>query len=405
MKIKNTNIIIFILFIVISILFFPGCPMNIAQTDTTTTTTTTTTITSVPIVGYVYSNTSSIIKATKSGTTWTTAQVGTYNIGSGSLSCSTMDNNQKLHLVYIESSQLKYGTNSSGSWQVITVDSSASSTFDSIIIITDSSNIPHIAYSLYLSTQYSLIYATLSGSSFTKTTITGTVSTTRKSLPHSITCDTEKKVHIVYEDWSNASDAILKYTNNVNGSFISPNTVSGSISPVYYYDARIVVSADGKRHVLYQYIPSSDSKYQKIFYATLSSGSSTWNSSEVISTGYNRLGGDRSIMAESDGNTIHVVITRSSNGADGNYQLIYTSNSSTVSWGTTNVVESSTGSFMSPSLALTSAGKVHISYGFKSSLSATNYEIRYSTNETGSLTGQTIDNTGGVVASVRMYYQ
>jgi len=169
----------------------------------------------LPYVDYFGTVTSSDLKyATDSSGSYESEIVDpTDNVGSD-LSL-TVDLNNHIHLSYYDAanSALKYATNASGSWITSTIDNSPLvGKYSSIAI--DSNNKVHISYLDYMWLE-ALKYATNAGGTWVTSTIDSAAGVGAYS---SLAVDSKNKIHISYYDKINRA---LRYATNAGGTWVT----------------------------------------------------------------------------------------------------------------------------------------------------------------------------------------
>lgn len=151
---------------------------------------------------------------------------------------------------YFEIGQLKYATNSNGSWVTTTVDNSGNVGMYTSIAI-DSSDKTHITY--YDSDNGDLKYTTNATGLWVTTTVDSSGDVGQYT---SITLDTSGNVHISYYD---ATNKFLKYANNTSGTWTT--TTIDNNGDVGKYSSITLDSSD-KVHITYIHsLPTNDRYY------------------------------------------------------------------------------------------------------------------------------------------------
>jgi hypothetical protein len=243
--------------------------------------------------------------------------------------------------------------------------------WDSSIAI-DSNNKVHISYQD--STNDDLKYATNASGSWVTSTIDGEGS--RVGWYSSIGIDSNNKVHISYYDNSNRD---LKYATDASGSWVT-STIDSEGSVGCY--TSIAIDSNNKVHISYSATQRYDLKY-----ATDASGS--WVTSTI--DGERDVGWYSSIGIDSN-NKVHISYYDYTNG-----DLKYTTDASG-SWVTSTIDSVGYPAYhyynatSSISIAIDSNNKAHISY-----CDYYNYDLKYTTNASGSWVTSTIDSEGKVV--------
>jgi LPXTG-motif cell wall-anchored protein len=196
----------------------------------------------------------------------------------------------------------------------------------------------------------------------------------------SIALDLSNKAHIAYISYA-ANAYVMKYATNSSGSWV--NTTIGSPSPALVSPS-IAVDTNGKVHISY----AGDPTGYNLMYATNVTGS--WVTS-VIETG-GMYGIYETSIAVDSNNKVHIAYMKLS---DVNIAgtLKYATNASGI-WQVVTI-DSTGDADKSPSIAVDSNGKVHISYvqGTWDGTTWTHYN-RYATNESGLWVTSAIDSTG-----------
>jgi hypothetical protein len=154
--------------------------------------------------------------ATNASGAWVTSTIA---LG-GRCTSIAIDSNNKVHIIYYSTSTysyyLKYATNASGSWVTSTIDWRTGSTYitggSSSSIAIDSNNKVHISYQDLPIETLDLKYATDASGSWVTSTIDSVGSVGEYS---SIAIDSNNKVHISYQDGTNGD---LKYATDASGS-------------------------------------------------------------------------------------------------------------------------------------------------------------------------------------------
>ncbi|MBI5195329.1 MAG: hypothetical protein HZA10_03290 [Nitrospirae bacterium] len=252
-----------------------------------------------------------------------------------------------MHISYRDTTNqdLKYATNSSGSWITSTIDSTYTTGWDTSIAI-DSNNKVHISYKS--ETNGDLRYATNVSGSWVTSTIDANGWDGAFS---SIGIDSNDKVHIAYYDQSSNK---LEYATNVSGlwTIIAIDYVGDGWAGT----CSLAIDSNDKVHISYYNLDSADLKY-----ATNVSG--LWSTYTIDSTG--NVGATNSIAIDLN-NKVHIVHQDSTN------MIKYITNASG-SW-VTNIIDSG-GLGWNRNLALDLYDNVHISY--KDTITK---DLKYATN-------------------------
>lgn len=198
--------------------------------------------------------------ATNSAGSWSvstidnTDEVGWY-------SSIAIDSNNKVHISYYDGTNytLKYATNYSGSWASYIIDNTGSYMWDQRLgvkssIAISSGNKVHISY--YDLTNQDLKYATNTSGSWVTTTID---STGDEGFYNSISIASQDKVHISYVD---VSLGYLKYVTNTSGIW-ETYTIDNNIGDGW---TSLSIDSNNKAHISYStYDPA---QYGALKYAT-----------------------------------------------------------------------------------------------------------------------------------------
>lgn len=182
------------------------------------------------------------------------------DVGEGGADTSLdIDSSNKLHLVYASILVgVKYATNTSGTLQKYTIDSTSGAMFRSVSMALDSNNNVHIVY--YSEQYYELKYVTnMNGTWNNKEIIESTDDVGWSCV---IGIDSQKKAHIAYEDIPNRN---LKYATNATGSWVKD--IVDEVGDVGR-NPSLVVDLNNNVHVSYY-----DYTNKNLKYATKTSGS------------------------------------------------------------------------------------------------------------------------------------
>ena len=195
---------------------------------------------------------------------------------------------------------------------------------------------------------------------------------TSDSYDSSFVVDSEGNIHITWRDSTNYAGAGVDwdifYKRWDASTFLWTTTeVVSTESTSASYDPSLAVDTLGNIHIAWEdatdYAGSGTDR--DIFYKRWDSVSSSWTTTEVVSTESTIMAGDPSLATDFVGN-IHIAWEDSTNYAgSGNDQDIFYKrwNSSTSTWTTTEIVSTeSTLHSPNPSLDTDSAGNVHIAW-------------------------------------------
>jgi hypothetical protein len=349
-------------------------------------------------VHFIYGVTTSLVNdynielkyATQTSGSWVTEEVDS---GRGMYAFMALDSSDKAHISYddLATGQLKYATNASGSWVMTIVDSDLGYYCISVppfvfpgrgaemSVAVDSSDKVHISYCDV--TNEDLKYATNASGSWVTTTVDSSGSVGRHT---SIALDSSDKVHISYYDFTN--DA-LKHATNASGSWVMETVDSGlGYSEAYYgYLQRctsIAVDGSDKVHINYYDVVNEAQKY-----ATNASGA--W----VIQTAESGLrylyGSSYTSMVLDSSDNVHISYLDAT--AFREADLKHATNASG-SW-EAEVVPSAA-PMGGVSVAVDSLGKSHVGY--------TGETVKYATDASGSWVTEIVDPVEGRDISIAL---
>jgi fibronectin type 3 domain-containing protein len=312
-----------------------------------------------------YNNSNGDLKyATNSGGSWNFVTIDSVgNVGSST--SIAVDSNDHVHISYYDhtNGNLKYATNSGGSWNNVAVDVDGMVGSHSSLAI-DSNDAVHISYYDY--TNGDLKHATNSGGSWSNETVDfeGTVGS-----HSSLAIDSNDAMHIGYHDTTNGD---LKYATNVQGGW--DTEVVYSSGTVGWYNS---IALDSNDRV---YISFSDMTNLDLKYAIKAPGDV---SIETVNVAEDVVGPRSSIAVDSENNA-HISYHDFDNG-----HLMYATRSGG-SW-VCETVDSNFNVGTDSALAIDSNDNAHISY-----YDATNDDLKYATNSGGIWSYETIDSGGDV---------
>ncbi len=209
-------------------------------------------------------------------------------------------------------------------------------------------------------------------SSWTTTEVVSTEST-GYSHDSSIDVDSVGNVHIAWEDWTDYAgagtdnDIFYKRWNATSSSWTTTEVVSTESTTHSYYPS-LAVDSVGNVYVVW----GDDTNYagagsdRDIFYKRWDTSTSSWTTTEVVSTESTGYSHDSSIDVDSVGN-VYIAWEDVTNyaGAGNDEDIFYKSwDVFSSAWTSTEVVSTeSTGNSNVPSLAVDSVGNIHISWG------------------------------------------
>ncbi|MGB2346789.1 MAG: putative Ig domain-containing protein, partial [Candidatus Poseidoniaceae archaeon] len=306
----------------------------------------------------------------------------------GEYTSIAIDSNGFKHISYYGGGDLKYATDTSGSWVVTTVDTSARRESTSIAI--DSNDAVHISYQ----GSGNLKYATCSSSCATASNwdlVSVDTTSTNVGEYGSIAIDSNDTIHISYFDNGNND---LKYATCSNGCTSASNWTNVSVytTGVVGMFTSIAIDSNDALHVAFWNRTSGHTGFLR--YATCSSdctNTSNWNDVYIATyiSGY----GFTSLAIDSN-DAVHI----SYRGINPQLPTVYTNlNYATCSSGCTtasnwDVVSVDTASYPTAytSLAIDSNDAVHISYGDNN----INGGLRYATCSSGCTSGSNWNKVG-----------
>jgi len=293
-----------------------------------------------------------------------------------------VDSSDSVHISYGDSSSgypnylfnLKYATNASGSWVIEIVDSNGW-VGENTSIAVDFSGGVHISYGDYTNYPYFYPkYATNASGSWVTEIVddSGVLQSISKT---SIAVDSSDNVHIgyVYERYfpSSASPKFyLKYSSNSSGSWVTETVDSGGKAGRY---ASVAIDSTDNVHISYV----TD---QGLMHKTNASGS--WVA-EIVDSG----GSWSNSIATDSRDNVHISYSYCYS-YNRNCELKYATNAS-VSW-VTEIVDDDE-CFSSNSIVVDSSDKVHIRYlSYYEDKAYPNYYLKYATNASGSWVTETV---------------
>ncbi len=328
----------------------------------------------------VYGGGDGIYYAYYDGLSWHIETVDIAGEGADGSPSIAIDSLDKVHISY-NLGDLKYATNTSGSWVIETVDSEGG-THPSIAM--DSLDNVHISYNLD-----DLKYATNTSGSW----VIETVDSEGGTHP-SIAMDSLDNVHISYgyrfgyPDFSSG----LKYATNASGSWVTETVDSDDNDGSVGANNSIAIDSLDKAHISYSYYSGYPDYVKALKYATNASGS--WVTQSVNSE--ESVGANNSIAIDSLDN-VHISYDYNFGYPDYVKVLKYATNASG-SW-VTQSVNSEGGAHLS--IAIDSSDNVHISYisfnrGGGRLIDNEFADLKYAVNSSGSWVIKTVDSSGGI---------
>ncbi len=264
-------------------------------------------------------------------------------------------------------------------WTITEVVSTESEHFStSPSLATDEAGNVHIAWEDYTDnvrtgTDYDIFYKrwNASISSWTSTEVVSTESTSQSINP-SLAVDAAGNVHITWSDYTayagsgTDTDIFYKHWNASTSSWTTTEVVSTESTDGSHHTS-IAVDAVGNVHITWEdgtdYAGAGSDK--DIFYKRWDASISSWTTTEVVSTESTDYSFFPSLATDSVGN-VHITWEDGTDYAGaGIYSDIFYKhwNASSSSWTTTEVVSTeSTNYSVRPSLAVDSLGNVHITW-------------------------------------------
>ena len=182
--------------------------------------------------------------------------------------------------------------------------------------------------------------------------------------------DQTGNIYVSWTDWTNDdaegdSDIYFKYWNSDTSSWSLTEDVS-SESTAISQKSSLVVDSTGIVHVAWQ----DDTDYASagtdsdIFYKKWNPLTTSWSTTEIVSTESTSMSYDPSIDTDS-GDNVHIVWEDSTNlGSGSDYDIFYKVwGASTSLWSTSEVVSiESTDNSFNPSLAIDSSNRLHLTW-------------------------------------------
>jgi hypothetical protein len=239
--------------------------------------------------GYWDENYGDLKYATNSGGTWNVLTLDSAN-DYGKANSIAVDSADRVHISYYDATfkDLKYVSNTNGSWVTQTVDSNGSVGYFTSIG-TDSSNKAHIGY--IARSPDSLRYATNSSGSWEMQTVDSSLGPDAYGFMWnytSLAMDRNNKVHIAYYGYPQKN---LKYATNTSGTW---NIITIDTSSGYY--SSIAIDYAGKIHISY-FVGYA----YELRYATNSTGSwAIFNLDSGVDAGF------RSSITTDRGNNVYI---------------------------------------------------------------------------------------------------
>ena len=289
-----------------------------------------------------------------------------------------IDSSNNIHIIYPDSESgvayLKYATNTSGSWQITTISSSESS-FGFAPVAIDSAGKLHICYIVrYSSSTGPLKYLTNASGAWSETTLVDFLTTDSiYSSYSSIALDQSDKVHISY--YIGGDHNSLRYLTNRSGTWLDTTISSYSGDRYSTIVSAITVDNNGNAHICYSY-------RSKVMYSTNASGS--WESTQLA---YPASISQIQPIAVVGSGEVHIAAQDTSD------HLIYITNKSGSFETTTLDTETDVGEYAA--IAIDGSNNVHIAYykmEYDDVIDERHYQgdLKYATNSSGSWSTQVI---------------
>ncbi|MCX7943382.1 MAG: hypothetical protein N2746_02595 [Deltaproteobacteria bacterium] len=286
-----------------------------------------------------------------------------------------LDTLKRPHICYYDAyfgGELKYAYKLNNTWHISTIDNGGVSNYNVgrfCNLKTDSLNKVHISY-LDISRGNLKYINNTSGNWIAENPDNiNTVGQYQTSLA----IDSNGKIHISYHDTSNGGD--LKYTNNINGFWLSTVVDDGGVTNANVgRDSSIAVDKNGFIHISYYDATNADLKY-----ATNISGS--FVTYTIDSTG--NVGQYTAIALDANG---YPVISYYDGAPNNNLKVAIFDG---VNWSTTVADSHVNNVGLYTSISIDANNKIHIAY-----YDATIYRIKYATNKYGSWQNFIIDTEG-----------
>ena len=297
------------------------------------------------------------------------------------MSSSSLNTLNSKALVEEKDNQYKIDSYDQFTWkwtstEVVTTESPDGS-FDTTLGVDSAGNV-HVAYSDGTDydgagTDYDIFYKrwNASSSSWTTNEVVSTESTSNSRFP-SLSVDASGNVHIAWQDLTDYAgagtgrDIFYKRRDSSSSSWTTTEVVSTESTAESYYPS-LSLDSTGNVHIAWQDLTdyAGAGTDMDIFYKRWDSSSSAWITAEVVSTESTDGSYSPSLAVDILGN-IYVVwfdlTDYAGSGTDGDV-FCKRWDSSSSSWTTTEVVSTeSTGDSSFPSLAVDSAGDIHVAW-------------------------------------------
>ena len=177
-----------------------------------------------------------------------------------------------------------------------------------------------------------------------------------EAMPLGIKVGLDDTVHMAY--YSSSGPSSTKYVKFKNGSFSTPEVVSGSDSP-FPLGGGLAIDSAGKAHVGYYISDPGGGGAILIRYNTNSTG--TWGTPQTVATTF--IIGTGLNLTAGDAGEVHLVFNNLSLGT-WHEAVMYRKRSSDGTWSTPAMISASDQAhfYTPPQIALDSAGTIHVMY-------------------------------------------
>ena len=246
---------------------------------------------------------------------------------------------------------------------------SVSHSYDPAIAVDGAGN-AHVVWHEFSGADTDILYKqwNATSSTWTTTEVVSTESTGDSGNP-AIAVDGTGSVHVAWNDYtdydgSGANIDIFYKRWNVTSSTWTTTEVVSTESTNYSYDPAIAVDDTGNVYVAWEYYTGSGID-SDIFYKRWNATSSTWTTTEVVSTESTDRSESPTIAVDGVGN-IHVAWQDWTNysGSGTDYDIFYKRwNTTSSTWTTSEVISTeSTGFSLYPTITTDDAGNVHVAW-------------------------------------------
>ena len=260
--------------------------------------------------------------------------------------------------------------------EVVSTESTSNSSYPTIAV--EGAGNVHVTWEDYTNyggsgTDVDIFYKrwNATSSTWTTTEVVSTESTGNSGYP-TIAVDSAGNVHVVWYDYTNYGgsgtdiDIFYKRWNATSSTWTTTEVVSTESTGISIVPT-IAVDGAGNAHVAWEdYAPYWGSGSDPdIFYKRWNTTSNTWTTTEVLSTGNTGNSGYPTIAVDGAGN-VHVAWEDYTNygGSGTDIDIFYKRwNATSSTWTTTEVVSTeSTGNSFVPTIAMDGAGNAHVAW-------------------------------------------